>query len=133
VSIEDIDGEDIVYLNVTEAENLNLVVNITEHPVADLGGIVDYVSRTSIPLTLSGVITNRNLDLRRDPVGAVLSRAAAFAPAVFNAVDSAASVAGKFFDLGADEKIRKLQVLSKCVAQPSTCKKYLSLKLIFSG
>lgn len=113
VSVTDIEGRDVVYLNVTESEQLDLSVDVTEHPVADLGGVVDYVSRRSVPLTIAAVITNRNYDLRRDPVGALLSRAAAFAPQVFAAVNTAASVAGKFFDLGTDENTRKLQVLHK--------------------
>lgn len=111
VSIEDVDGTDVVYLNVTNSEDLDMSVNITEHPVADIGGVADYVSRTSHPLVLSGIISNRNFDLRRDPVGAILSRAAAFAPQVFGAINAAASVAGNFFDLGTDEQTRKLQVL----------------------
>lgn len=111
VSIVDVDGEDTVYLNATDTEDLDLAVNITEHPVADIGGVADYVSRNSHPLILSGIITNRNFDLRRDPVGAILSRAAAFAPAVFGAINAVAGVAGKFFDLGTDEKTRKMQVL----------------------
>jgi hypothetical protein len=111
VSIVDVDGEDTVYLNVTDSEDLDIKVNITEHPVADLGGVADYVSRNSFPLILTGIITNRNFDLRRDPVGAILSRAAAFAPQVFGAVNALASVGSKFFDLGTDEQTRKLQTL----------------------
>lgn len=111
ISIQDVAGEDVVYLNVTDSEGLDLSVNITEHPVADIGGVADYVSRNSHALTLACVISNRNLDLRRDPIGAALSRAAALAPAVFAAVNTAASVAGNFFDLGADEMTRKLQTL----------------------
>lgn len=113
ISITDIDGNDVVYLNVTDSEQLDMSVDVTEHPVADLGGIVDYVSRRSIPLTIQATITNRNYDLRRDPVGALLSRAAAFAPQVFAAVNTAASVASKFFDLGTDQNTRTLQLLHK--------------------
>jgi len=111
VSIEDVDGNDIVYLNVTESETLDMSVQITEHPIEDSGSVADYVSRSSIPMTLTGVLSNRNFDLRRDPLGAILSRAAALAPAVVSTINTGISVASNFFDLGADEQTRKLQVL----------------------
>lgn len=104
---------DTVYLNVTETEDLDIVMEITEHPVGDAGAIQDYASNASTPFILTGVLTNRNLDLKADPVGAIASRASAYAPNAFAAIKSGVSAASKFFDLGEDEITRKLRLLNK--------------------
>jgi hypothetical protein len=113
VSIQDKDEKDQIYLNVTESVMLTLQTIINEQPVADQGGVVDYVSRTSTPLVITGILSNRNLDLRRDPLGIVASHAAAYAPAVFGAIKAAVSVGSKFFDLGKDEIDKKITTLAK--------------------
>lgn len=104
---------DTVYLNTTESEDLDIVMDISEHPVGDAGAIADYASNTSTPFILTGVISNRNLDMKADPVGAIASRASAFAPNAFAAVKAGVSAASKFFDLGEDEITRKIRLLNK--------------------
>jgi len=104
---------DTVYLNTTESEDLDIVMEISEHPVGDAGSIQDYASNTSTPFILTGVVTNRNLDLRADPVGAIAARASAYAPNAFAAIKSGVSAASKFFDLGEDEITRKFRLLTK--------------------
>lgn len=102
-----------VVLNVTDSEDLTLTVEITEKPVANLGGAIDYISRTSTPLVLTGQISNRSLDLGKDPAEFLAQQAGKFAPEIVGAVNAGVSLASNFFDLGADEIDKKLQTLNK--------------------
>lgn len=92
-----------VFLSTTESEDFDFAVDISEHPIADSGGAVDYVSGTTTPYALNGILSNRNLDMRQNPLGAITSRASAFAPAAFAAIGAGVSAASKFFDLGDDQ------------------------------
>lgn len=107
------DKDDVIVLNVIESETLTLSVVITDKPVADLGSASDYISRVSPPYELTGQISNRNLDLGDDPAEFLTQHVASLVPDVFNAINSAASLAGNFFDLGQDEIDRKLKTLQK--------------------
>lgn len=128
ISITDEKGEDTVYINVAESENLKIDMNITEHPVADSGAAVDYVAGTSTPFVIQGIISNRNLDMRRDPLGALAGRAAAYAPGAFAAVKAGVSLASKFVDLGEDEITRKLRILNQW-ARNATLVRVLGAKI----
>ena len=114
VIIQDINKRDDVLLNVTEEENYTMEAEITEKPVADLGSATDYIDRKSNVLTLTGVISNRTINLGADPVEAVVQRAAGlFAPGLVTALNAAASAASLFFDLGKDEIDNKLNKLNE--------------------
>lgn len=115
VILESIDTEDTdtVVLVVTESQNLDMSVEITEKPVADAGAASDYISRLSVPLELKAVLSNRNLDLAGDPFEAITQRVAGVFPGVFSVINSVASIAGDFFDLGKDEIDRSLATLRR--------------------
>lgn len=103
--------DDIVLLNVVNEQELDFVVEISEKPVADLGGAVDYISRTSTPLSLTGIISNRNVDLLQDPTEFIVQHAGSFLPELFNVLNQSSSIAGQFFDLGQDEIDKKITTL----------------------
>ena len=103
--------DQIVFLSVTEVEELTYRTAITEKPVADLGGAFDYISRESTPLNLTTIFSNRSFDIRSDPVEFLTGLAGSFAPEVANVIDQQASFASNFFDLGADEIDKKIRTL----------------------
>lgn len=103
--------DDIVLLNIVKNQELDFVVEISEKPVADLGGAVDYISRTPTPLVLDAIISNRNLDLLQDPTEFILQHAGAFIPELLNVINQSSSIAGQFFDLGQDEIDKKIATL----------------------
>lgn len=103
--------DDIVLLNVVNNQELDFVVEISEKPVADLGGAVDYISRTSTPLILDAIISNRNVDLLQDPTEFILQHAGAFIPELLNVLNQSNSIMGRFFDLGQDEIDKKIATL----------------------
>ena len=114
VTIRNVDDEDdTVVLNVTDSEQLEFLVNITEKPVANLGAATDYVSRTATPLTLTGQISNRTLDLGQDPFEYLIEHAAGIIPGIANVLNVGVSLASEFFDLGRDEIDRKMSTLLK--------------------
>lgn len=103
--------DNTVFLNVTETEELNYKVAISEKPVADLGAVVDYVSRESTPLVLTSVLSIRNFDIRSDPVEFLTEVAGNFSTDLSNVLDESQSAASSLFDLGADEIDKKISVL----------------------
>ncbi len=111
VSIYDPVSDKSVYLNATEAQDVESGVTITDKPITDLGSAVDYISRNPEPMTLTGFISNRDVDLRRNPAGVVAGYASAFLPGAASAAAAAGSLAGKFVDLGKDEMDKKLETL----------------------
>ena len=115
VILESVEKEDTdtVTLIVTESQTLEMGVEITEKPVADAGAAPDYISRLSVPLELQAVLSNRNLDLAGDPFEAITQRVAGIFPGVFSVINSVASIAGDFFDLGKDEIDRSLATLRR--------------------
>ena len=114
LSIRDVDGvDDAVVFNTVDSETLNFLVQVTEKPVADKGSAVDYVSRVATPYVLTGVLSNRTVDLAEDPAEFITQHIASLVPDVAAVVNVAASVAGKFFDLGLDEIDRKIRTLHK--------------------
>jgi len=114
LSIRDIEGrDDAIVFNTVDSEALNMVVQVSEKPVADAGAAVDYVSRISSAYTLTGIISNRTVDLAEDPAEFVTQHIASLVPDVAGVVNTVASAAGKFFDLGLDEIDRKFRTLRK--------------------
>lgn len=106
-------SDDAVVLNVVEQEDMILRVNITSQPVANSGAASDYISREATPLTLTGQISNRSLDLAQDPAEFLTQNVLGLVPGVGNALNAAASLASNFFDLGKDEIDRKIALLFK--------------------
>ncbi len=107
------DSDDAVVLNVVESEDMKLKVRLTEKPVANRGAALDYISRLSTPLILTGQISNRSLDLGEDPAEFLTQNVLSLVPGIGNALNAAASLASNFFDLGKDEIDRKLATLHK--------------------
>jgi len=104
-------GQNTVILEVTETEDMTLSVGITDKPVADIGAAVDYIARRPPKFTISGIISNTNLDVLADPLGFALSRAGAAAPEIASAINQAVDVGGQFFDLGGDDIDNKIKQL----------------------
>lgn len=102
-------GKNTVIVEVTETEDMTLGVNITDKPVADLGASIDYISRRPPEFTIRGVLSNRNLNVASDPVGFAMQQAAGAAPQVTSAINQAATLGGKFIDLGGDEIDNKIK------------------------
>lgn len=122
VAIEEAEGTispESVIINATIQETLDLSVDITDKPIAPItsgtsgGSAIDYINRRPVTLVLTGVLSNRSLDLITDPVGTLTQAAGSLAPGVFSAIQQGADLAAKFFDLGRDEIDKKLQLLYK--------------------
>jgi len=104
-------GKNVVILEVVEVEDMTLSVNITDKPVADLGSAIDYISRNPPEFSIDGVISNRNMNVLSDPIGFALQQAGAAFPEVASAINEAAELGSKFFDLGGDEMDNKIKQL----------------------
>lgn len=114
VIIEAFDGSGVVYLTVVENENIDILVEPTEHPIEKFGGGLDYLNRTSTPLTLSCIISQRNLDLRAFGFETLFSSAVAkYFPIAAAQLRQAQRVANKFVNVGADEVTA---ILAKIIA-----------------
>ncbi len=107
------DKDDSVVINVTKVEQLNLEVQISDKPVANEGVVADYVARLPTVLTLDCVISNRSLDLGKDPLEFFVQAGLSQVPGVAAAINQASSLAGNFIDLGKDEIDRKLETLRR--------------------
>lgn len=103
--------DNIVFLNVTENEELTYRVVLSEKPVADIGAAIDYISRESTPLVLTSILSVRNFDVRSDPAEFLGQIVGSFSPVVSNVINETASFASNFFDLGADEIDKKISAL----------------------
>jgi hypothetical protein len=114
VSIKEPISGDTVYINAVDQEDYEMSVSITDFPITDQGTALDYISRNNNPMSLTGFISNRNLDLKTDPVNAIASHAAGFAPAIAGAVSAGLGLASSLgLDLGKDEIDKKLELLNK--------------------
>lgn len=114
ITIKDPKTGEKVYIEAVESEETNLSVNITEHPITDQGSAIDYISRNSTPMTLTGFISNRNLDFRVDPIGLAASFGGSYIPAVTGALAAGVSLAKTLgIDLGKDAIDKKLETLNK--------------------
>ncbi|MCK5019045.1 MAG: hypothetical protein KAS32_18435 [Candidatus Peribacteraceae bacterium] len=100
-----------VIFEVVETEDMTLATEITRKPVADLGAAIDYISRNPPEFSMTGIISNRNLNILSDPIGFALSKAGAAFPQIASAINTAVGVANTFVDLGGDEIDNKIKQL----------------------
>jgi len=101
----------VVTLEVTEKESLEMSVKITDKPIANLGSSPDFISRNPTPLKVTGKISNINLDIRGLSPSAIAGAAGSFAPGIASAIGKGKDLLSNFTDFGGDEIDKKIKML----------------------